>query len=148
MITPWRSATYHSAYIVPNKTSNSFCATSDIKEKNAPAQSMARNTKSIPTTLPLRLTSSNGIGKYAAMSKTNAIAPTVVTGHSTPREYAGRMANTRPACTAAKTTNRPVSRAQVVHALHFLHTHISIASFSNDSFPSCTRPSGLDHHGY
>lgn len=48
--------------MVPKSTSNSFWATRAISEKNAPFQSMAKKMKSIPTTRPRLLSSSNGIG--------------------------------------------------------------------------------------
>jgi hypothetical protein len=60
---PIEGPTYQSAYMVPKSTSNSFCATRAKSEKKAPHQSIVRKMKSIPTTRPRRLSSSNGMGR-------------------------------------------------------------------------------------
>lgn len=67
--------------------SYSSCTKRLSKLENAPAQSIERKTKLIPTTVPLRLRSLNGICRYLQMDSAKAQEPMETTGHSIPRSW-------------------------------------------------------------
>jgi hypothetical protein len=92
----------------------------DISEKKAPNQSIVKNKRSIPTILPLRFTSSNGIGRYPAINSRNAIIPMSRTGHDTPFEYDLRITNTNRTCNAAKMAQRIAHASIAFHLGHLL----------------------------
>lgn len=94
----------------------------DIKEKNAPDQSTARNRRLIPATLPRRRISSAGMGMYPDISITHARIPTNVmnpSAHPSPFAYGPRKTST------SATWPPPTMAKIVVHAIiTFLFDHL------------------------
>lgn len=92
----------HTIYNTPPKISKLFWTASDIREKNAPSQSIDRKTKLIPITLPLRFHSSPYGGNKPTAKRIFAIIPTTKTPVPLPASYNGRSVTIRAACTPAK----------------------------------------------